>query len=71
MVIVALITPALTVNAKTGWKTYTDPCIGYSIAYPDFLDLIPWTVLHPEAEPTSSAQWRTKTFRSSVTGRCH
>jgi hypothetical protein len=65
MVVLELIVPALNAHAKTGWKTFTNDFVGYSIAYPDFLNEIPWTTLHPQADPTSSAQWRTTTLRSS------
>jgi hypothetical protein len=65
MFVFNLIIPALNAHAKTGWQTFTSDFVGYSITYPDFLKEIPWTILHPQAEPTSSAQWRTTTFRSS------
>ena len=65
MFVLNMIIPALKAAAETGWKTYTSEFVGYSIAYPDFLKEIPWTVLHPEADPVSPAQWRNKTFRSS------
>ncbi len=55
---------ATTAHAQIDWKTYRDETVGYSITYPAFLNHIPWKVLHPDADPSSSQQWRTQTFRS-------
>jgi hypothetical protein len=45
-------------------KTYTDEHVGYSITYPAFLNYVPWRILHPDTDPSSAQQWRTRTFLS-------